>query len=114
MIFITILLVSSISSICIFSFLFYNQKAYCFVFEHKDWKLWRYYLKHVSEIKHVESFPGWCYVFSFKDDMYKSEVIMLWENSKACSIHYQNEDCLTDFDPQSKKMYKKLITKIKQ
>lgn len=114
MIFIIIFLILSILLGCFFGFLFYNQKVYCFVFEHEDWKLWRYYLKHVSEFEYVESCPGWCHTFSFKNDIHKSEVIILWENSKACSIHYQNEDCLTDFDPQSKKMYKKLITKIKQ
>jgi len=111
MIFIIVFLIFS-CSILLIGFCFFNQRAYCFIFEHKDWKRWRYYLKHVSEFKYVQSFSGWCHEFSFENDMYKSVVIMLWENSKSCSIHYQNNDCLSNFDPQSKKMYKKLIKQI--
>jgi len=112
--FIIVFLILSILLTCICIFLLYNKKTYCFIFEHKDWRLWKYYLKHISEFKYVESFPGWCHEFSFKDDIYKSEVIILWESTKSCSIHYQNQDCLSTFDPQSKKMYKKLIKQIKQ
>ena len=97
-------------------------KLYCFVWEHKEWKLWEEYIKRVDE-------------FEFDNGLYKSYQFNLpgteirahvWKkdedendpllntNAGYCSIHNEWECICCTFDRyHSKKMADLLMAKIK-
>lgn len=97
-------------------------RLYCFVWEHKEWKLWEEYIKRIDE-------------FEFKNELYHSYQFIIpktdirayvWgkdENEDDpllntaigyCSIHNEWECICCTFDRyHSKKMADLLMTKIK-
>lgn len=95
-------------------------RLYCYVFEHKDWKLWEEYINRVDE-------------FEFDNDFYKSYQFNLpetdiqahvWKEDEDdprlntitgyCSIHNKSECLCCTFDRyHSRKMADLLMAKIK-
>ena len=81
-----------------------NKKLYCYVFEHKDWKLWNYFIKNYDKFKFVEH---GCLsdVYTFED--YYAHV---WKNDGTVSIHKEGECILCSFIECKSKEFKKLLT----
>lgn len=91
-------------------------RLYCFVWEHKDWKLWEEYIKRIDE-------------FEFDNGLFKSYQFNIpgtdiqahvWKKDVpdkiigCCSIHNESECLCCTFDHyHSKKMADLLMAKIK-
>lgn len=104
-IFILVLFISFFVIGCLGILICSNNTLYCFVYNHKDWKLWEHYIARIDE-------------FVWNDKQYKFEIpntdirARIWEN-ELCSIHWE-DDCLCTFDTyHSKRMAKLLMAKIK-
>lgn len=83
---------------------------FCFVYNHKDWKLWEHYIARIDE-----------FVWNDKQDKFEipnTDIrAHIWEDG-LCSIHWESntgeDDCLCTFDTyHSKRMAKLLMAKIK-
>lgn len=83
-----------------------------YVFFHKDYKLWKQFLKQ-SDIFEFDYVYNNDYVFCDKDHKY---VAMIW-NGKECSIHNRSNYkciCCTFFEESSEEMARILMSKIKK
>ena len=94
-----------------FLFTFINKKFYCFVHNHKDWKLWEYYISH----SYMFTYDGTIYgdhVFYVGDDK-NTRAYVYCDGKNICSIHNDAGLVLCDFDEyHAKKMRELLLSKI--
>lgn len=80
-----------------------NRNLYCAIFEHKDRKLWKYFIKNANNFKIVGS---WSNSTVLEYDEYK---IWVWHDSKSTSVHLEDKCVLCGFDEKmSKQMYNTL------
>jgi len=54
----TILLFVMLAIAIIFGILINNHNVYCYVFEHKQWKLWQGFIKNASQFQYVGRFDN--------------------------------------------------------
>lgn len=91
------------------SSLLFNDTVYNYLFEHKDWKLWKKYIKSVDEFKYVDNF-----ISRLAPHFTNGEVTaIIWEDG-LCSIHEKDgRKCiLCSFDEKhSKEFADKLLEK---
>lgn len=99
---ITFLVVWFIARVVIFT----NNKFYCYLFEHKDWNLWKTVLGKLEGSDFIEHYESEMkpylenYKFGFTlDDGAKCKLIY-WVQQGVCSVHNEEEDecLLCDFD----------------
>lgn len=84
---------------------FANNRLYCFLFDHKEWKLWRKYIKDYKSFKFEREFDG---VPIFKND--SGVQVYVWETG-LCSIHEEDNRCvLCTFNKHHSKKMAKLLT----
>lgn len=80
-----------------------NHNLYCVVFEHKDRKLWKFFIKNAIKFKVVGS---WSNSTVLEYDGYK---IWVWYDSKSTSVHLEDKCVLSSFDEKmSMRMYNTL------
>lgn len=85
-------------------FVCFNKKLYCYVFEHKDWKLWNYFIKNYDQFK-FEEHGILSDVYTFGD--YYAHV---WKHDGGVSVHKGVECILCSFIECKSKEFKKLLT----
>ena len=84
-----------------------NLDVYCYIFEHKDYKLWKQIQKDINNVKYDYSY-GKMHHFNWNN-----YVVVLWEN-ESVSVHRKDNSCvLSDFHKsQSEKTAKLLKEKL--
>lgn len=83
---------------------------YCYVFEHKDWKLWKEYINRADEFEFDNSIYS-SYEFKIPNTEINAQI---WKDTGLCSIHSDTECICCTFDRyHSKKMADLLMAKIK-
>ena len=96
---VTIILIISMVMLIVIT----NRNLYCAVFEHKDRKLWKFFIENVNKFKVVGS---WDNSTVLEYDGYK---IWVWHYSKSTSVHLDCKCVLCGFDGKmSKQMYNTL------
>lgn len=85
-------------------------RLYSYVFEHKDWKLWKEYINRVDEFEFDNSIYS-SYEFKIPNTEINAQV---WKDTGLCSIHSDTKClCCTFHRYYSKKMADLLMTKVK-
>lgn len=89
-----------------FIIVMFNNNLYCMVFERKDRKLWKKFIKEYQNFKCIRKSSQNNKLFFSKDNKYH---IWIWYNG-LCSVFDEHDKCLLcDFDEKmSKKMADKL------
>lgn len=86
----------------IFYIIFKSNRLYCFVFEHKDWKLWNKICKHLKEaklIKYNEDHNGTSFYFKFGLTIDSIDYdIIYWCEDNVVSVHHDKQCILSYFD----------------
>ena len=89
--------------------------AYMFIFEHEEWKKWRYFRKNIHKFEYDTSdlsniYKTGDYVFRWDD--YR---IIVWDG-RYVSIHNSKEDCICSpfWMAESKKFANILMNKLKE
>ena len=109
--------------VCIFILLtLINNKVYCYVWEHKEWKLWEEFIKRIDEFE-FDNGLYLSYQFNIPGTGIQAHV---WKNDENgddpvvgttvgyCSLHNKSECLCCTFDRyHSKKMADLLMEKIK-
>lgn len=68
------------------------NKSYCYVFKHKDWKLWKAVLNKFKDSKHIEhyykkTYPGLeNYKFRVTLDDGTNYVLIYWVHNHTCAV----------------------------
>lgn len=89
-----------------FIIVMFNNNLYCMVFERKDRKLWKKFIKEYQNFKCIRKSSQNNKLFVSKDNKYH---IWVWEGG-LCSVFDKHERCLLcDFD---KKMSKTMADKL--
>lgn len=101
--------------IAAFMVIFLNRRIYCFIFEHDDWKLWKYFISDANNIKFKDvSYLKDGTIVHF-DYCGRYDIIMWYPYMYTdVTVHtYDNNCILCNFDKyHSKIMYNILIEKI--
>ena len=89
-------------TIAIISYIiFKSNRLYCFIYEHKDWKLWNKICKNLKEAKLISYYKDNIKVIYFRFrltiDFIDYDVIY-WCKNNIVSVHYKNECILSAFD----------------
>ena len=78
---------------------------YMFIFEHEEWKRWRYFYKNVDKFEFTQKIFDY---YEFKWGEYKAYI---WEDGRS-SIHTANDCiCCTFWEMKSRKFANKLLKK---
>ena len=82
--------------------IFSSDRIYCFVYEHKDWKLWNKICKHLQEaklIKYNEDYNGAAFYFEFRLIINSIDYdIIYWCKDSIVSVHHNKQCILSSFD----------------
>lgn len=93
--------------------IFKSNRLYCFVFNHKDWKLWNKICKHLKEAKLVEQSKdnnGTAIYFRFELVINSINYdIIYWCDDNMVSVHNENECVLSFFDKYHSNKAAKII-----
>lgn len=85
-----------------------NSRLYCYFFEHKEYKLWKKYIKDIDKFEYCESYSN-THRFTIPNTDISAYV---WFDGE-CSIHYKIACVCCSFDKyHSNKMKKLLMDKI--
>lgn len=76
--------------------------TYNYIFEHEDWKAWKYFIKNADKFQ-IDIDKDEVYIW----EQYKA---IIWENG-LCSIHKENGECIVC--TFNKKLSKQMAAKIK-
>lgn len=88
--------------------IFKERALYCYIYDHKDWKLWNYNINNVDKFKFEYKYNG-NYYFSYKDVK-----AILW-NDGMSSIHESNDSCgciLCTFNTYKSKEFSTLLKQL--
>lgn len=96
--------------------IFSNRRLYCYIFEHKMYKLWEYYLDNVDAIIPNPE-DSWYYnnsnlnIYHTKHFItHDNKNLTYWGNEDTVSIHEKNHDCiLSTFDKYHNKLMVKAL-----
>ena len=79
-----------------------SDRLYCFIYEHKDYKLWNKICKHLKEaklIKYSEDNDGTAIYFNFRLTIDSVDYdIIYWCENNIVSVHCRDKCVLSDFD----------------
>ena len=101
-----IILAILLSTVLFLLITMFNNNLYCMVFEYKDRKLWKKFIKEYQNFERITTIDRNLKLFFSKDDKYH---IWIWYNG-LCSVFDEHDKCLLcDFD---KKMSKKMADKL--
>lgn len=107
------LLIIWVGGIAINYIIFKSRRLYCFVFEHKDWKLWNKICKHLKEAKLIKcSVDNNGAVIYFQFELVIDFIdydVMCWCADNTVSIHHNNECILSSFDKYNSNKAAKII-----
>ena len=78
--------------------------AYNYIFEHEEWKVWKYFIKNAEKFQ-IEYIIDKAEVYIW--EQYKA---IIWEDG-LCSIHTENGECLAC--TFNKKLSKQMAAKLK-
>lgn len=84
---------------------FANIRLFCFLFLHKEWKLWRKYIKDYKSF-YFDKKVSDAYLYIQRDSDIHAWV---WSDG-SCSIHDDNQCILCTFDKYHSKKMAKLLT----
>ena len=87
-------------------FIVYNDKAYCYVFRHKDWKLYEYFIRNYDRFEYEYSI-GDVHCFMIPDTNITAHI---WSDN-TFSIHRGTRTLLTSFDKYHSDKMKELLSK---
>lgn len=88
--------IATIAGVIIFN----SNRLYCFVFEHKEWKLWNKICKHLQEAKLVDYYKD-TKLTNFRFKLIIDSIdydIIYWCKNNTVSVHHKNECILSGFD----------------
>lgn len=105
---ITIYLIPAIIALCIgivSLIILSNNTLYCYVHQHREWKLWKEYIKNYQQFHYIHTLHG-VYVFIHESLTIKANV---WED-RTCSIHYTKGGCV--LSPYNKRLSRKMTEKL--
>lgn len=115
------ILIISFLLICVLFFLLYATAPnvfYMYIFEHEDWKLWKYLEENIDKFEFDESFSDPKYPSIITKEFIFGEyraIVWCFDNQNPkCSIHLENQECVlgTWWERKSKRFAKKLLKKL--
>lgn len=96
---------------------------YMYIFEHKSWKLWKYFEENIDKFK----FDGSSYYANYEPKIpniectkefvfgeYRAIVWFYYGKKPICSIHLENHECVLGswWERKSRRFAKKLLKKL--
>ena len=91
---------------------------YVYIFEHEDWKLWKYFEENIDKFKYKPKYepkiPNLVYTENFIFGNYEAIVWLFPGQKPKCSIHLENCNCVLSFwwERKSRRFAEKLLKKL--
>lgn len=103
-----------IISVIAYFIIFNSNRLYCFIYEHKAWKLWDKICKHLQEAKFIRYYTDdnadTIIYFQFKLTVDSIDYdIIYWCKENTVSVHHKNKCLLSDFDKYHSNKAAKII-----
>ncbi len=113
-----IVMISFLISCVLFLLLFATapNTLYVYIFEHKDWKLWKYFEENIDKFEfngyYDPNYEPLTKEFIFGD--YRAIVWLFPGQKPKCSIHLENHECVlgTWWERKSRRFAEKLLKKL--
>lgn len=81
------------------------NRFYCYIFERRLYEGWKYFIERINDFDYYYE-SDLCYEWRLRGTNITANV---WKDSKLCSIHFDNRDCLCTFDTYHSKIMTKLL-----